>query len=136
MAKLSEEMDHKAALYRRFDRRSFWARDTNGLDHLVRMQTLDSVSERAAALLNDERLLAIANSSGDGHEPNTAAGLVEALTKPVGIIERISDFPWHKDCSLGRHSYECCSLVVGISVTGSDAMSGQLRVLAGSSIEP
>ena len=40
--------------------------------------------------------------------------------------------PWHKDCSLGRHSYECCSLTVGISVTGADATSGQLRVVAGS----
>src|SRR5262249_27432516 len=38
----------------------------------------------------------------------------------------------HKDCSLGRHSYECCSLTVGISVTGADEVSGQLRVRAGS----
>ena len=40
--------------------------------------------------------------------------------------------PWHKDCSLGRHSYRCCSLTVGISVTGADEQSGQLRVVAGS----
>ena len=40
--------------------------------------------------------------------------------------------PWHKDCSLGRHSYECCSLTAGISVSGADALSGQLRVVAGS----
>ena len=47
-------------------------------------------------------------------------------------MKGISDVPWHKDCSLGRHSYECCSLTVGISVTGADAESGQLRVVAGS----
>ena len=41
--------------------------------------------------------------------------------KPIGIVEGISDVPWHKDCSLGRHSYRCCSLTVGISVTGADA---------------
>ena len=52
--------------------------------------------------------------------------------KPIGVVEGISDVPWHKDCSLGSHSYRCCSLTVGISVTGADARSGQLRVVAGS----
>src|SRR4029450_3907727 len=37
-----------------------------------------------------------------------------------------------KDCGIGRHSYECCGLTVGISVTGADAVSGQLHALAGS----
>jgi ectoine hydroxylase-related dioxygenase (phytanoyl-CoA dioxygenase family) len=58
--------------------------------------------------------------------------VIEALVKPIGIVEGISDVPWHKDCSLGRHSYRCCSLTVGVSVTGADARSGQLRVVAGS----
>ena len=48
------------------------------------------------------------------------------------MVKGISDVPWHKDCSLGRHSYECCNLTVGISVTGADADSGQLRVVPGS----
>ena len=51
--------------------------------------------------------------------------------KPIGVVKGISDVPWHKDCSLGRHSYECCSLTVGISVTGADGESGQLRVVPG-----
>ncbi len=56
----------------------------------------------------------------------------EALVKPIGVVAGISDVPWHKDCSLGRHSYECCGLTLGISVAGADARSGQLRVVAGS----
>ena len=52
--------------------------------------------------------------------------------KPIGVVEGISDLPWHKDCSLGRHSYQCCGLTVGISVTGADERSGQLAVVAGS----
>jgi hypothetical protein len=32
---------------------------------------------------------------------------------------------------LGMHSYHCCGLTVGISVTGADDRSGQLRVVAG-----
>ena len=60
------------------------------------------------------------------------AGRAQALVKPIGVVSGISDVPWHKDCSLGRHSYDCCGMTVGISVTGADATSGQLRVIAGS----
>ena len=56
---------------------------------------------------------------------------IGALTKPIGVVKGISDVPWHKECSLGRHSYECCSLTVGISVTGAAAESGMLRVVPG-----
>ena len=57
---------------------------------------------------------------------------IEALVKPIGVVEGISDVPWHKDCANGRHSYDCCGLTVGVSITGADAGSGQLRVVAGS----
>src|SRR6266542_5690084 len=97
------------------------------------MQYFDQASKRGAALMQADRLLGIGRLTGDAHEPNWDAGnLIEALFKPIGIVEGISDVPWHKDCSLGRHSYECCGLTVGISVTGADAMSGQLRVRGGS----
>ena len=49
---------------------------------------------------------------------------VEALFKPFGVVAGISDLPWHKDCALGRHSYDCCGMTVGISVTGADAAFG------------
>ena len=71
--------------------------------------------------------------SGDDHRwGKRPQNRIEALFKPIGVAEGISDIPWHKDCSLGRHSYECCSLTAGISVTGADARSGQLSVVAGS----
>ena len=73
----------------------------------------------------------IASSASDAfpaydHVPGPQAGRSSqrALTKPIGVVKGISDVPWHKDCSLGRHSYECCSLTVGISVTGADAELG------------
>jgi hypothetical protein len=86
-------------------------------------------------LLADDRLLRLAGVTADGHrlrKPGGNSNIVEALVKPIGIVEGISDVPWHKDCSLGSHSYRCCSMTVGISVTGADAESGQLRVVAGS----
>jgi ectoine hydroxylase-related dioxygenase (phytanoyl-CoA dioxygenase family) len=98
------------------------------------MQGFDRHSAFTAELLDDPRFRSIGDLPGDGHVfgEKRADNRIEALIKPIGVVEGISDVPWHKDCSLGRHSYECCGMTVGISVTGADAASGQLRVVAGS----
>jgi hypothetical protein len=98
------------------------------------MQGFDRESPAVAALLDDPRFLDLAVIPGAGHEfgRKRANNRIEALFKPIGVTEGISDIPWHKDCGIGRHSYECCGLTVGISVTGADDVSGQLHVLAGS----
>lgn len=74
------------------------------------------------------RLAPIAAAAG-AHRRHTGSDL---LVKPVGVSEGISDLPWHKDCSLGMHSYKCASLTCGVSVTPSGADNGQLGVVAGS----
>jgi ectoine hydroxylase-related dioxygenase (phytanoyl-CoA dioxygenase family) len=135
MAAVSAEMDAAADTYAPGDERSWWARTGDGDNRLVRMQWFHEHSPTTAALLADDRLLHVGRLTDDGHLLGKAGGnenLIEALVKPIGIVEGISDVPWHKDCSLGSHSYRCCSLTVGISVTGADAESGQLRVVAGS----
>jgi len=133
MAAVSAEMDSARSEYRRGDGRSWWAATADGVDRLVRMQGFDRHSPTTAELLEDPRLAAIGVLPQAGHvHGKVSSNRVEALFKPIGVVEGISDVPWHKDCSLGRHSYECCSLTVGISVTGADAGSGQLRVVAGS----
>ena len=133
MAQIESDMDHAMPCYREDDQRSWWATTVDGTRRVVRMQGFDERSAAAADLLRDERLQRIGALSGDGHVHTGLEGnRVEALVKPIGVVEGISDVPWHKDCSLGRHSYECCSLTVGISVTGADRRSGQLRVVAGS----
>ncbi|MGH8982697.1 MAG: phytanoyl-CoA dioxygenase family protein [Acidimicrobiia bacterium] len=133
MAQVSVEMDSAAPGYAPDDGRSWWAKTTDGEQRLVRMQAFDGRSPATADLVDDPRFLSLAEIPGDGHmwgkRPDNR---IEALFKPIGIVQGISDVPWHTDCSLGRHSYECCSLTVGISVTGADAVSGQLRVRAGS----
>ena len=134
MARLSADMDRAAPAYAPGDGRSWWAKTARGEQRLVRMQGFDDHSDATAALLDDARFRALADISGDGHaaDGRRAANRIEALFKPIGVVEGISDVPWHKDCGLGRHSYDCCGLTVGISVTGADAVSGQLRVIAGS----
>jgi hypothetical protein len=135
MAAVCAEMDAAAAGYERGDGRSWWARTGDGIDRLVRMQYFHQRSPTTRALLADDRLLGLGRLTSDGHvhgKPGSNANLVEALVKPIDVVEGISDVPWHKDCSLGSHSYRCCSLTAGISVTGADERSGQLRVVAGS----
>ncbi len=133
MTQVVVDMDRAAPGYRDGDGRSWWASTADGERRLVRMQAFDEKSPATAAILGDERLLRLGGIPGDGHTHRGLEGnRIEALVKPIGVVKGISDVPWHKDCSLGRHSYECCSLTVGISVTGADATSGQLRVVAGS----
>lgn len=134
MAAVSTEMDRAAPSYSPGDGTSWWARLEDGSDALVRMQRFDERSPTTAALLADERLARIPTITGQVMEPRWSGdgNRIEALFKPIGVSEGISDVPWHKDCSLGRHSYRCCSLTVGISVTGAGPGTGQLRVIAGS----
>jgi ectoine hydroxylase-related dioxygenase (phytanoyl-CoA dioxygenase family) len=97
------------------------------------MQSFDERSAATGALLADERFVSLGALTGDGHVHRRRPGnKIEALFKPIGVAHGISDVPWHKDCSLGRHSYECCAITAGISVTGAGPGTGQLRVTAGS----
>jgi hypothetical protein len=139
MAQVSADMDAAFGDYSPDDGRSWWARTADGEQRPVRLQYFHEKSPTTAAILDDDRYLRIGRLTTDGYDARSKGdkgvrnwNSIEALVKPIGVVEGISDVPWHKDCSLGRHSYRCCSLTVGISVTGADARSGQLRVVAGS----
>lgn len=133
MDAVSRDMDVAAPTYTQGDGNSWWATLGSGEERVVRMQRFDEQSETVAALMADERFRRLGDLTGDHHEWGTMAGNnIEALFKPLGVVAGISDIPWHKDCALGRHSYDCCSTTVGISVSGADAVSGQLRAVAGS----
>jgi len=135
MEEISADMDRALALYQPDDGRSWWASLGDGSQRCVRMQFFHEHSEATEALLTDCRHIRISEITGDGHVPRATdrgVNAIEALEKPLDVVSGISDLPWHKDCSLGRHSYDCCSITTGISVTGADAKSGQLAVVAGS----
>ncbi len=132
MDEISSDMDRALPTYARDDGRSWWAKTANGDDRCVRMEFFQEHSARVVELLDSDRFLRVGRLVDDGFLPRATGDRVEALVKPIGVVEGISDVPWHKDCSLGMHSYRCCGLTCGISVTGADARSGQLRVVAGS----
>lgn len=135
MATIAADMDRALPEYHRDDGRSWWATLSNGDEVCVRMLHFVEHSETTAAMLQSaawERLrLAIA---GDDtlNPPKVEGNVIEALVKPLGVAQGISDIPWHRDCSLGRHSYMCCGVTVGVSVTDGGADRGQLRAVAGS----
>lgn len=131
MAEVEADFEPVSAHYVKGDPKAWFAETVDG-EQLVRMEGFDCHSDAARALSEDERFLRIGRLPGEGELVDREPGQrVAALIKPIGVTRGISDVPWHKDCSLGRHSYECCSLTVGISVSGADAESGQLRVVPG-----
>ncbi len=131
MDRVSADMDAAFSRYEPDDGRSWWATTASGERRPVRLQWFQEQSPTTAALLEDDRYLQLGRLTGDGHVSREEGNRIEALVKPIGVVEGISDLPWHKDCSLGRHSYQCCGLTVGISVTGADERSGQLAVVPG-----
>ena len=132
MAQVSADIDAATPSYHPDDGRSWWARTATGDHRAVRLQWFQEHSATTTDLLADDRLLGISRLTSDGHVARSEGNRIEALVKPIGVVEGISDVPWHKNGSLGRHSYQCCGLTVGISVTGADERSGQLAVVAGS----
>ena len=133
MAAVEADFPTAAPRYEKGDPKAWFATTKDGVEHLVRMEGFERYSKTSLELIEDERFTRIGGIPGIGHTQTRKEGArMSALTKPIGVVKGISDVPWHKDCSLGRHSYECCNLTVGISVTGGDADSGQLRVLPGS----
>ncbi|NRA08771.1 MAG: phytanoyl-CoA dioxygenase family protein [Myxococcales bacterium] len=132
MEAVEADFPKAAPHFEKGDPRAWFATTKDGAEQLVRMEGFDRYSEVTVDLIDDDRFQRIGRIPGIGHVQVRKLGArVGALTKPIGIVKGISDVPWHKDCSLGRHSYECCTLTVGISVTGADAHSGQLRVVPG-----
>ena len=134
MAAVAADYPTAAPHYQSGDIQAWFATTQDGEEHLVRMEGFDRYSPTALELIEDERFLRIGDIPACGHTNSVRkpGNRISALSKPIGVVKGISDVPWHKDCSLGRHSYECCNLTVGLSVSGADAESGQLRVVPGS----
>jgi len=130
MAAVEADLDVALARATPDDGASWWAGDENGVDHPVRVLWFHEQSQALSELLRDDRLQWLTRLTGDGHDGSKMGA--EGLQKPLGITKGLSDLPWHKDCGQGMHSYMCCGMTVGISVTGADRESGALGVVPGS----
>ncbi|WP_019929586.1 phytanoyl-CoA dioxygenase family protein [Nocardia sp. BMG111209] len=134
MAAVSAEFDAALATAERGDGASWWARTEPGGWYPARILGFDRQSPALRELLRGNRFARLATFTDDRyrHRDPDAGDTAEGLLKKIGVVEGASDVSWHKDCTMGGHSYNCCGLVVGISVTGAGPESGELGVVAGS----
>ena len=135
MAAVSADMDRALPSYGDGDERSWWATLGDGTRRCVRMQHFVEHSPAAAAFLSSDRwdhLRRTLAADDDLVQGPVEGNCIEALEKPLGVREGVSDIPWHRDCNFGRHAYGCSGTVVGVSVTPGGETTGQLRAVAGS----
>ncbi len=129
MTELGADIDYWIDRATPDDGQSWWATDSSGTSHAVRVLSFHEKAELVGQLVTDARFRWIGELPDDGH---ITGGSAEGLVKPLGIVRGLSDLPWHKDCGQGGHSYSCNGLTCGISVTSADRRSGSLGVVPGS----
>ena len=133
MAQVSTELDDALAAATRDDGASWWARTAEGW-YPARILGFNLKSPTLQGLLESDRYRRVGTFTDDVmvQRPPRDGDSAEGLLKKIGVVEGMSDVSWHKDCTMGGHSRGCCSLTVGIAITGADRNSGELGVVAGS----
>jgi len=135
MARIGQEIDSALPCYEEGDGKSWWATVDGGVRACVRLQHFVEHSPTTAGVLASDAWAAVRQAVSGTDEltqPPIEGNCIEALVKPLGVVEGVSDVPWHRDCNFGRHAYQCAGAVVGISVDPGNEESGLLRVVAGS----
>ena len=128
--------DEVMAAARRADRADpdrWWATLEDGTERCVRLMYLLESSAHMAALVEGPAYARLGELFADGHRVHTSNPQAsEALIKPVGVASGLTEFPWHRDCSMGGHAYHCAAYAVGLPLTPTGGDAGYLRVVAGS----
>jgi hypothetical protein len=127
IARLGELVARRQALAAPGDGRSWWAKRADGTPVLCRLIYLGLVEPAIAALGDDPRIGRLAGLAGeplrvvvdrsDGHS---------VVIKNPGVVEGLSDLPWHRDCGLGGHPLTCPAINIGIQLDAATAASGRL----------
>jgi len=133
IAAMNEVVDRERQRSTPDDKRSWWATDSDGNEVCCRVTYLAERDEVFADLAADERLKVIAALSGAQLQscPDRLDGLGVVIKNP-GVVEGLSDLPWHRDCGMGGHFVLCPGLNVGVQLDEASAENGQLWFLAGS----
>jgi hypothetical protein len=132
IAELRSVVDELQAAARPGDDLSWWAKDAGGRQVLCRLVYTGLRSPRIAALAADPRLLRICALSGFDLRPTMDRQEGQSVViKNPGVVEGLSDLPWHQDCGLGGHPITCPGVAVGIQLEAATPESGQLHFVAG-----
>jgi Phytanoyl-CoA dioxygenase (PhyH) len=131
---LRAEVDRLTPLARPGDQRSWWARTAEGDEVCCRLLYTEERSDVIPEIaLGDGRLAELVGAMGESVRvaDDRFDGLAVVM-KPPGVVEGLSDLPWHRDCGLGGHSIMCPLLNVGIQLDAATPDTGQLEFLPGS----
>jgi hypothetical protein len=132
MATISDDIDRALPTYAEGDGRSWWAVLADGTRRCVRLQQFLEHSPTTEAILDGDRWGQLRRTLSGDDGRLVKGKEIEALVKPVGVVQGASDVTFHRDCHMGRHPYGCSGTTVGISVTSGSPENGRLRVAAGS----
>ena len=129
----NREVDRLAAEARPGDDRSWWATAEDGSSVLCRLVYATLRSPVLAALENDPRVRRLGTLVDPALRvaPDRMEGSAVLLKVP-GNTTGLSNIPWHQDCGMGGHAIMCPAVSVGIQLTGSDSLTGNLQVVPGS----
>jgi hypothetical protein len=133
IAAFTVEADRLAAAARPGDRSSWWARTDTGAQVLCRVTYTSLASASIAALNDDPRVRALVAAFAPDYvpAPDRLDGIALIL-KNAGVVDGLSDLPWHIDCGMGGHAMMCPVLQFSILLDAASPATGTLRFLAGS----
>jgi hypothetical protein len=115
------------------DGRSWWAKRADGRSVLCRLIYLGLDVPEIGALNDDARLRRFAALARDGLRPTLdRCDGHSVVIKNAGVVEGLSDLPWHRDCGLGGHPVTCPTVNVGVQLDAATAETGRLQFLPGS----
>ena len=131
---LRAEVDRLTPLARQGDQRSWWARTADGDEVCCRLLYTEERSDVIPeVVLGDGRLEELVAPLGEAvRVADDRFDGLSVVMKPPGIVEGLSDLPWHRDCGLGGHSLMCPLFNIGIQLEAATPDTGQLEFLPGS----
>jgi hypothetical protein len=133
LPRIADEVMQAAQRADRADPDRWWATLEDGTERCIRLMYLLESSPHMAELVDGSVYRRLGGLFPDGHRVHTENPQAsEALIKPVGVASGLTEFPWHRDCSLGGHAYDCAAYAVGLPLTPTGGDAGYLRVVAGS----
>jgi hypothetical protein len=100
---------------------------------LCRLIYLGLVEPGIAALSDDPRLHRLMALAGERLRPACDRSDGHSVViKNAGVVEGLSDLPWHRDCGLGGHPVTCPALNIGVQLDAATAETGRLHFVPGS----
>jgi hypothetical protein len=115
------------------DQLSWWGKNKRGCSVLCRC--LNAGAHPAfAQLYNDPRIEWLVGLLPPGMrhpEPDDKDGITVVFKNP-GVVEGLSDLPWHRDCGMGGHANMCPTYILSIYLYDATPEQGSLQFLPGS----